>query len=636
MHKFIRQLTTLLLTTALCLSFNSLELHASNPEIQLEKTDYQPLDMVTLTFEDSGDEATMWIGLLPAEIEDQYDLYHIHYQWTANLPDGTWSFQLPRDQGDYKVGIFVMNDGNRIIAMSDVIESYHETITVTTDDHLYVPNQKVTVKLSDAPNPGHAAWVGLIPGDLEGNFGTSFLVYQWVSNLTDLTWTFNTPTVAGDYKVCVCLENSNDFVVGLSEPFAVKRVPVAIDLSTNICQPGDSVYAELDHIPLEKGGWIGLFSEEVHDNYGTSYIKYQWLDNLENQVWKLEMPWVEGSYKLGVFLEYQNDLTLGMSDIILSSYDAINVTCDQQFYDFGEKAHITINERPTNTSAYLGLVPADTTTTYASHIYQSVWVRDLKGLEWEIQPPQSEGWYKVGVFLSNDANKLIGISDRFFVGDESTAIIEEIMPIPEVLIPEANLLPTIEFTDLDQEHWSYEYVQHLVHMGIINGYCDHTFKPNAMLKRSEFAKLLATTFELPTVTEEKQFFSDMPLSHWANPYVQSCLDYLTYYKRSDDYYYLPDTPALREDVAVSMVKAMGLDEASADDDQLSAYKDVNDISEDLKPYIALAIEHGVMVGNDGYFYPSKKLTRAEASTLFARYLLEIKEKNNEDYTKTTQ
>ena len=192
----------------------------------------------------------------------------------------------------------------------------------------------------------------------------------------------------------------------------------------------------------------------------------------------------------------------------------------------------------------------------------------------------------------------------------------------------ANESAEIDFPDLSPEHWSYPYVQYMVEQEIISGYSDGTFRPNDGFSRSAFAKLLALSFDLPEYTGNELPYSDLPSSHWAYNYIMSAKKYLTAFEKSDGtQVFLPNDIAVREDVAVAMVKAMvdeGLDLSSADLSILDSYEDGNEISPNLKSYVALAIEYNVVKGANNLFRPQDPLTRAEACTLFARFLMDIK------------
>ena len=94
--------------------------------------------------------------------------------------------------------------------------------------------------------------------------------------------------------------------------------------------------------------------------------------------------------------------------------------------------------------------------------------------------------------------------------------------------------------------------------------------------------------------------------------------------------YAPNGNAVREDVAVAMIKAIGLDPNKADLSLLDAYSDSQDVSTNLRNHVALAIEYGIMQGANNKFRPLDPLTRAEASTLFARFLIELQDTYDDD------
>ena len=74
----------------------------------------------------------------------------------------------------------------------------------------------------------------------------------------------------------------------------------------------------------------------------------------------------------------------------------------------------------------------------------------------------------------------------------------------------------VKFSDIDSAHWGYSAVSKLVSDGTVNGYPDGSFKPNGLVKRSEFVKMMGEG----TVMREKDF-SD--LSSDANFILVTCL-----------------------------------------------------------------------------------------------------------------
>lgn len=61
------------------------------------------------------------------------------------------------------------------------------------------------------------------------------------------------------------------------------------------------------------------------------------------------------------------------------------------------------------------------------------------------------------------------------------------------------------------------YIATAVENGLINGFPDGTFKPEQPIKRSEIAAILVRSELLQA--ESGVFFEDVPIDHWANPYV---------------------------------------------------------------------------------------------------------------------
>ena len=73
-----------------------------------------------------------------------------------------------------------------------------------------------------------------------------------------------------------------------------------------------------------------------------------------------------------------------------------------------------------------------------------------------------------------------------------------------------------DFRDLPGSHWAYSNIIELSSEGVINGYSDGTFRPEAHVTRAEFVKLIGTTNETKTGD-----FADLPKSHWAYSYVMN-------------------------------------------------------------------------------------------------------------------
>lgn len=182
------------------------------------------------------------------------------------------------------------------------------------------------------------------------------------------------------------------------------------------------------------------------------------------------------------------------------------------------------------------------------------------------------------------------------------------------------------FTDVPRSHWAYEAIMDMADRGIISGYNDRMFRPDNKITRAEFAKIMiaAADIDIDRSSSVSQTFKDVNKRHWAYYYVELAKSYLTGYKSGSTYLYKPDEYAVREDIAVALVRLMGYDRTqSADLDLLDNFRDEDDISKALRPYIALAVKNDLIKGfNDRTFRPLAPITRAEAASLLYRAKLD--------------
>lgn len=183
------------------------------------------------------------------------------------------------------------------------------------------------------------------------------------------------------------------------------------------------------------------------------------------------------------------------------------------------------------------------------------------------------------------------------------------------------------FSDVPRSHWAYKEITEMAEKGIIAGYDNRTFRPNNQVTRAEFAKIMIAAADVDIDKRSiTQTFKDVPKSHWAFYYVEYAKPYLTGYKSGSTYTYKPNDSAVREDIAVALVRLLGYDKKyKADLDQLKKFKDDDDISPALRSYIAIAIQSNLMQGSNNYFRPQDPITRAEAASLLYRALIDRKD-----------
>ena len=76
------------------------------------------------------------------------------------------------------------------------------------------------------------------------------------------------------------------------------------------------------------------------------------------------------------------------------------------------------------------------------------------------------------------------------------------------------------FSDVSADKWYNNAVSTLCHMGVLGGYSDGSFRPNAPITRAEFAKI-AVSFAQINGFSEYGYFTDVDSSDWYAPYVDA-------------------------------------------------------------------------------------------------------------------
>lgn len=178
------------------------------------------------------------------------------------------------------------------------------------------------------------------------------------------------------------------------------------------------------------------------------------------------------------------------------------------------------------------------------------------------------------------------------------------------------------FKDVKEGHWAYDYIMWMYENNIIDGVGNDSFNPNGTVTRAQFAKMMVNTLDLKLYSPDTPTFADVAKKAWEYKFVESSKNYLTYYKTSSGNYFRPSENAVREDMAVALVKALGYQNEAVDESILNQFGDSSQITSSLRKYVALAVKYGLMTGDtkDGklVFDSQGNLTRAQAATLLYR------------------
>ncbi|WP_342472442.1 putative Ig domain-containing protein [Metasolibacillus sp. FSL H7-0170] len=216
-----------------------------------------------------------------------------------------------------------------------------------------------------------------------------------------------------------------------------------------------------------------------------------------------------------------------------------------------------------------------------------------------------EGWYQDEALTKRWVEETI-LRENISLYAKWTAIpIEEAEPSQ----PPKSIVP---FHDVER-HWAKEMIEELTALGIIQGFEDGTFRPNAPISRMHVAVLLTRVFSLDAV-READGFSDVPSTH---PYYEA-IQTLQQAGIIDgaNGAFLPAENMTRAQLAKVLVGVLELTPEG-----ISSFADVAS-SHWSAGYIATLEREGITFGDNGQFRPNEPVTRAQ----FVAFLYRIMQK----------
>ncbi len=166
-------------------------------------------------------------------------------------------------------------------------------------------------------------------------------------------------------------------------------------------------------------------------------------------------------------------------------------------------------------------------------------------------------------------------------------------------------------------HWAEADILRLASLGVVDGYEDGSFRPEAAVIRAQFAKFIALSLGLtPGATLPAGFSDAAAVQPWALPYVSACLreGILT----GSNGRIRPDDTITRAEAAAMLVRALGL-ESGAGGTATLGFSDSAAVPAWATAYVAEAVAHGLIDGQPGnVFNADGTLTRAQATTVLSR------------------
>jgi len=178
------------------------------------------------------------------------------------------------------------------------------------------------------------------------------------------------------------------------------------------------------------------------------------------------------------------------------------------------------------------------------------------------------------------------------------------------------------FSDVDASFWALAAIHDLSNRGVLGGYPDGKFRPERTVSRAELAKIMVLAAGLTVAPVTQTSFADVKPGDWHAPFVEAAKFYLNGYALPDgSLIFDPDAPALREDLAVAIVKLKGYDATRLPDHSVlqAMFTDYDSISAYARNYVSIAVESKLVSGfPDDTFRAQLPVTRAQAAAMLHR------------------
>ncbi len=175
-----------------------------------------------------------------------------------------------------------------------------------------------------------------------------------------------------------------------------------------------------------------------------------------------------------------------------------------------------------------------------------------------------------------------------------------------------------------QGHWARAFIEPLVSLGILQGFSDGNFRPDAPMNRAQFATLVAQIFQKNPIRNAAQF-ADVPRDYWAYNAIQAAYQ-MGFLGGDANNNFNPNKNISRVEVLVALVQGLNLQATAVNPAGLENYfEDAASIPAYARNSVAAAVESRLVVNypNVRAFNPNREATRAEVAAFLHQALVRV-------------
>ena len=211
-----------------------------------------------------------------------------------------------------------------------------------------------------------------------------------------------------------------------------------------------------------------------------------------------------------------------------------------------------------------------------------------------------------------------------------------LFPVPAASGQSTDQQANTGFPDVPSTHWAYEAIQTGVERGYIKGFPDGTFRPNDPVTAAQFIKMafmsltddsrgfvfwsekylnMVPDWRRARLVQDTANFEDG--TPWYKNYIETAKNNAFIHDEFDGRF---DEPITREQAAkfISKLDTIFRGHHVREYSMLAGaqlFKDFDQVDFYLQEYVGDVALRGIMIGNNGYFNPKGKITRAEAAKI---------------------
>lgn len=194
-----------------------------------------------------------------------------------------------------------------------------------------------------------------------------------------------------------------------------------------------------------------------------------------------------------------------------------------------------------------------------------------------------------------------------------------------------------DFSDVSPNHWACKRIKAMAKRGIVKGYGNGKFQPNAAVSKIEALTMIVRASEgvdrddLKDALKDADTYKRIPA--WAKGYVAIALDEGILEKDDLDNF-RPNAAAKRKEVVILLGRALDID--TDDDYEDLNFSDLKQIPKEALEYLPFLVDEGYITGyHNGKFMPNKPITRAELVNIIAKVVEDEDDENDDDKDRET-